>query len=64
MRNILLIGGTPLVGIGDQVDPAKMVALPAGSFVSVPAGLHHYARANTILQIHGVGPSSMPMVKM
>jgi hypothetical protein len=66
MRNILLIGGTLLVGIGDKVDPAKMVALPAGSFVSVPAGLHHYAMAkgDTILQIHGVGPSSMTMVKM
>lgn len=66
VENVTVLEGTVLVGIGDKVDPAKMIALPAGSFVSVPAGLHHYAAAQgvTIIQIHGMGPSSMTMVKM
>ena len=66
IENVTVLQGTVLVGIGDKVDPAKMIALPAGSFVSVPAGLHHYAAAkgDTIIQIHGMGPSSMTMVKM
>ena len=66
VENVTVLQGTLLVGIGDKVDAAKMVALPAGSFVSVPMGLHHYAQAkgDTIIQIHGMGPSSMTMVKM
>jgi len=65
-ENVTVLQGTLLVGIGDTVDPAKTIELPAGSFVSVPSGLHHYAMAKgeTIVQIHGMGPSSMTMVKM
>lgn len=66
VENVTVLQGTLLVGLGDKTDPAKMIALPAGSFVSVPIGLHHYAAAkgDTIIQIHGMGPSSMTMVKM
>lgn len=66
VENVTVLQGTLLVGLGDTMDPAKMIALPAGSFVSVPMGLHHYAMAkgDTIIQIHGMGPSSMTMVKM
>lgn len=66
VENVTVLQGTLLVGLGDKMNPAKMIALPAGSFVSVPAGAHHYAAAkgDTIIQIHGMGPSSMTMVKM
>lgn len=65
-ENVTVLQGTLLVGIGDKVNAAKMVSLPAGSFVMVPAGVHHYAMAKgvTIIQIHGMGPASMNAVKM
>ncbi|GAC1463854.1 MAG: hypothetical protein PVSMB1_14100 [Gemmatimonadaceae bacterium] len=61
-----VLQGTLMVGLGDTVNAAKMVALPAGSFASVPKGLHHYAMAKgvTIIQISGMGPESMTMVGM
>jgi quercetin dioxygenase-like cupin family protein len=66
VENVTVLQGTLLVGLGDTMDPAKMIALPAGSFVSIPMGVHHYAvaKGDTILQIHGIGPASMTMVKM
>jgi quercetin dioxygenase-like cupin family protein len=65
VENVTVLQGTLLVGLGDQVNPATMIALPAGSFASVPIGLHHYAMAkgDTIVQIHGTGPETMTMVK-
>lgn len=64
-ENVTVISGTLLVGLGDTVNPAAMKELPAGSFVSVPAGVHHYAMAKgkTIIQINGMGPLSMMPVE-
>ena len=47
-----------MVGPGDTVDKSNMTALPAGSFVAVPAGVHHYAVASgdTIIQLQRNGP--------
>jgi quercetin dioxygenase-like cupin family protein len=65
MEQVTVISGTFLVGVGKKVDAAKMIALPAGSFVEVPAGLPHYARAQgeTVLEGHGVGKFTMDPVK-
>jgi len=62
---VTVLQGTLMVGIGDTVDASKMTALPAGSAVTVPAGVHHYAAANgdTILQLTGQGPMTMTAVK-
>jgi len=64
VENVTVLDGTLLVGLGDTMDPTKMIALPAGSFVSVPAGLHHYAMTKgvTVIQIHGMGPATMTML--
>ena len=61
---LTVIQGTFLVGVGDQPDPTKMTALPAGSFGTMPASTHHYAMAKgeTIVQIWGNGPFTMTMV--
>jgi len=63
-ENVTVVSGTLMVGLGDMVDKTKMLALPAGSFVSVPAGVHHYAMAKgtTVLEIVGIGPSTMTAV--
>lgn len=64
VENVTVLQGTLLVGVGDTMDQAKMMELPAGSFVSVPMGVHHFAMAkgDTIIQIHGMGPQSMTML--
>ena len=64
VEHVTVLSGTLLVGLGDTFDQSKMKALPAGSFVVVPSGVHHYAMAqsDTVLQIHGTGPSSFDMV--
>ncbi len=66
-ENITVISGTLLVGLGDTMQPpAKMMALHAGAFASVPANLHHYAMAqgDTVLQLDAMGPRTMVPVKM
>jgi len=64
IEHVTVLAGTLLVGLGDTLDTSKMTALPAGSYVVIPSQLHHYAmaRGETVLQIHGTGPSSFDMV--
>jgi quercetin dioxygenase-like cupin family protein len=63
-ENVTVISGTLLVAVGSSFDAAKMIALPAGSYVSIPAGTPHYAMAkgDTVLQVNGVGPASMTLL--
>jgi len=53
-----------LVGLGDTMDVSHMKALDAGSYVVIPSRLHHFAmaKAETIIQIHGMGPSTFDML--
>lgn len=62
---VTVISGTFYAGIGDKFDASKLMALPAGSFVSVPAKVHHYAMTKglTIIQLEGYGPFSMTAVE-
>jgi quercetin dioxygenase-like cupin family protein len=64
LENVTVLQGTLLIGVGDKVDQAKMIALPAGSFFSVPPNVHHYAmsKGDTIIQLNDVGPWSMNAV--
>lgn len=64
VEHVTVISGTLLVGLGDVFDASKMKALPAGSYVVIPPGLHHFAMAqgDTVVQLHGTGPSSFDMV--
>lgn len=64
-ERVTVLSGTLLVGLGDKLDESAMKALPAGSFVSIPAGVHHYAMAKgqTVLQLGGTGPFTMTAVE-
>lgn len=64
-ERVTVISGTLLVGLGDTMNESQMTALPAGSFVSIPVGVHHYAmtRGVTVIQIDGNGPFEMTPVK-
>lgn len=62
---ITVMQGTLLFGIGDKIDKSKARVLPAGSFISVPAGVHHWsmARGETVEQVAGEGPQTNIPVK-
>ncbi|MEO6835372.1 MAG: cupin domain-containing protein [Candidatus Tumulicola sp.] len=63
---VTVLSGTFLVGLGDTMNAAKMTTLPAGSYVAVPTGVHHYAMAKdaVVLELSGPGPMTTTMVKM
>ena len=63
-ETVVVISGTLMVGLGDTMDTTKMMPLGAGSVVSVPAGVHHYAMAKgpTVIEISGIGPDSTTML--
>lgn len=63
-EHVTVIQGTFLVGMGDKVDPSKVMALPAGGFVTAGANQHHFAitRGRTIVQVHAMGPFALTYV--
>src|SRR5271165_5515667 len=65
IENVSVLSGTLMVGVGTTFDASKMLALTPGSYVSIPAGLPHFAMAKgaTLLQINGVGPASIKLVQ-
>jgi quercetin dioxygenase-like cupin family protein len=65
-ENVTIISGTLWVGLGDKMNRAQMKPLAAGTFVTVPAKLHHYAmtKTDTVFQIEGMGPETMVPLKM
>ena len=62
---ITVISGTVLFGTGDAVNEANAKAFPAGSFIMVPAGVHHWsmAKGETIEQVGGEAPQTNIPVK-
>jgi quercetin dioxygenase-like cupin family protein len=64
-ENVTVISGTLMVGVGNSVVPASMLALTPGSHASIPAGTPHYAiaKGDTVVQVNGVGPASMTLLK-
>lgn len=63
-ENVTVISGIFHVGTGDKLDTTKGDKLTAGGFVSLPAGMHHYAwmEGPTVVQVHGTGPFALTYV--
>jgi pimeloyl-ACP methyl ester carboxylesterase/quercetin dioxygenase-like cupin family protein len=64
-RVATVISGTWHIGYGDKFDPAKLKALPPGSFYTEPPGQSHFAETgdeDVVVQITGFGPSSTEYV--
>lgn len=57
-EHVTVISGTMNAGMGDKLDKEQSKAFPAGSYLSIPAKMHHFAWADgeTIVQINGNGP--------
>jgi quercetin dioxygenase-like cupin family protein len=63
-EHVTVVKGTFLVGMGDRIDPSKMITLPAGGFITAPAKMHHFARAKgrVIVQVNAMGPFQLTYV--
>jgi len=57
-ERIVVVSGVFHYGMGESVDRAGSQALNAGSFVSLPSKMHHYAwtKTPTVVQINLEGP--------
>ena len=55
---VTVISGKFMIASGEKLDPAAFHTLPTASFVHLPAGMPHFARADgeTVVQINGMGP--------
>ena len=65
-ENVTVISGTLYAGIGSAMDKTKVMAYPAGSFVSLPENLPHYAMTKddgAVIQLDGTGPQVNNMIK-
>ncbi len=64
VERITVISGQFNVGMGDTFDITKTQAMPAGTYGFWPAGMKHFvwAKGETIIQFHGMGPWSLQYV--
>ncbi len=64
-RSYVVISGTLYVGYGERLDPAKLKALPAGSFHTEPAKMPHFLVTKgegAIIQVTGTGTSGTTFI--
>jgi quercetin dioxygenase-like cupin family protein len=57
-ENVTVLEGSFYMGMGDKFDQAAARELTPGGFASMPKGARHFAwaKGETIIQVHGVGP--------
>ena len=57
-EHVTVLQGTWSFGVGETFDPSRLRAVPAGSFVIIPAGTPHFiaTEGEAVVQVHGVGP--------
>jgi quercetin dioxygenase-like cupin family protein len=63
-EHVTVLQGTWHLGLGESFDAARLEAVPAGSFVTIPAGTPHFisTETETIVQVQGVGLVGMSLV--
>ena len=63
-EHVVVLQGTFNMGMGDKLDEKASKPLPAGSFVVMPKGEHHYgwAKGETIVQVYAIGPWGLTYV--
>ena len=63
-ERVTVIEGTFRLGMGDKFDASALHSMPAGSYVSMQPGTHHFAQAKgkAVVQINGVGPWKLTYV--
>src|SRR5215510_15424009 len=64
-ENVTVLAGSFSISVGEKFDQRAGHELPAGGFVSIPPNHPHFAWAGaqeTIVQVHGVGPTDLTFV--
>ena len=64
-EHLTVLSGTFYLAVGEKFDPEKgKQGFPVGSFLVMPAETAHFAwtKEETIVQVHGVGPSGITYV--
>lgn len=63
-EHVVVLSGVFNMGMGDTFDTSAGHALPAGGFMAMPAGQHHYAWAtgSTDIHIYAIGPWGLTYV--
>ena len=58
VEHVTVISGTFNIGMGDKFDQSATRVMPAGTFGFWPAEMKHFAwaKGETVLQLHGIGP--------
>ncbi len=58
VEHVTVVSGEFNVGMGEKFDTAGGHALPAGTFAFLAPQMRHFAwaKGDTVLQLHGVGP--------
>lgn len=61
---LTVISGTFALGAGENANNGEVTRLSAGSFIAMPAGMPHYARAEgpTVVQLNSTGPWTITYV--
>lgn len=64
-EHVAVLSGTFMLGIGSTGGWNRTRPLPAGSYFMVPAHVRHFgwARTDTVVEFHGIGPRTMTFVK-
>jgi quercetin dioxygenase-like cupin family protein len=63
-ENITVLSGVFCVGTGDKFDENACQDMPAGSYIVLPKGMHHFGVAKgDVIQVHGIGPFKIYWVK-
>lgn len=63
-EHVTVLQGTWGLGLGESFDASRVKAIPAGSFVIIPAGTPHFLSIDTetIVQVQGIGRIGMTYV--
>jgi quercetin dioxygenase-like cupin family protein len=63
-ENVTVLKGTLMMGRGDKFTDQGAMELTVGSFSHMPKGMRHFAwaKGETIIQVHGVGPFEIQYV--
>ena len=64
IEHVTVISGAFHFGMGEQLDEAKVKAMPSGSFIVIPTNSPHYfvTKDETVVQVHGIGPWGITFV--
>ncbi len=64
-ENLTVLEGEFMLGMGDKVDPAKLMTYKPGAFLYIPGKMAHFGgvKGATVIQLHGQAPFKIELSK-